>query len=481
MSIYRHYQVNEMWGFEKFRDKTAVITSDRSEITYGSLHTAVKCIGKEIRSRGLVLILCTNTIGSLYAYLTAVEFKAVPVMISAGSSSYVIQDYIDKYCPEYIFAPKKSGDIYGRNYRRKSDAADYEIWEAVSHREKVLNDELALLLPTSGSTGSCKLVRISYRNIISNIESIISYLSIGSENRAITMLPMHYTYGLSVINTHIYAGATLILTDEKIYSRKFWQLFNECRCDSIYGVPYTYELMDKLGLLKRTFPSLKYMTQAGGKITKELHLKLADYCSSNGIDMYFMYGQTEAAARMAYLPPHKAMEKPCSVGIAVPGGKIDIYTNDGEKASEAFTRGEIVYSGKNVAMGYAECIEDLAKTYDWGNILHTGDTGYLDEDGYLYVEGRLDRYVKVMGCRLSLDELEQHLNKNIDGTCVCTSYGFDRIDIYTDSNSEELRLSAAEFTGINIRQFNINRVKQIPHTASGKIDYGRLGEKKDEE
>lgn len=108
-----------MWDFEKFRDKTAVITSDRSEITYGSLHTAVKHVGKEIRPRSLVMILCTNTIGSLYAYLSAVEFKFVPIMISAGSSSYVIQDYIDKYCPEYIFAPKKSGDIYGWDYRRK--------------------------------------------------------------------------------------------------------------------------------------------------------------------------------------------------------------------------------------------------------------------------------------------------------------------------------------------------------------------------
>ena len=472
-----------MWNFEKFKNNIAVITPDREKITYGGLHMAVKRVGKEIRPRSLVLILCTNTLGSLCAYLAALEYKFVLIMISAGSSNHVIQGYIDKYCPEYIFAPKKSGDICGRNwnYRRKSDTADYEIWEAVSHREKILNDELALLLPTSGSTGSCKLVRISYRNIVSNTESIIRYLGISSENRAITMLPMHYTYGLSVINTHIYSGATLILTDEKIYSRKFWQLFDKCKCDSISGVPYTYELMDRLGLLKRIFPALKYMTQAGGKITREMHLKLADYCSNNGIDMYFMYGQTEATARMTYLPPHKAMEKPCSVGIAVPGGKVDIYEHNGDKVSDAFVRGEIVYSGENVTMGYAECIEDLAKAYDWGNVLHTGDTGYLDEDGYLYVEGRLDRYVKIMGCRMSLDELEQHLNKNIGGTCVCMSGSTDRIDIYTDSESEELRLSAAEFTGINIRQFKINRVKEIPHTASGKLDYGRLGKNKNEE
>lgn len=470
-----------MWNFKKFRDKTAVITSYRSEITYGSLQTVVKCIGMEIRPRSLVIILCTNTIGSLCAYLSAVEFKFVPIMISAGSSSYVIQDYIDKYCPEYIFAPKKSGDIYGGNYRKKSYAVGYEVWEAVSHREKVLNDELALLLPTSGSTGSCKLVRISYRNIISNTESIISYLGIGTESRAAAMLPMHYTYGLSVINTHIYAGATLVLTDEKIYSRKFWQIFDECKCDSIYGVPYTYELMDRLGLLKRTFPSLKYMTQAGGKITEEMHLKLADYCGGNGIDMYFMYGQTEATARMTYLPPDKAMEKPCSVGIAVPGGKIDIYTHNEGKVLEAFNRGEIVYSGENVAMGYAKCIEDLAKTYDWGNILHTGDIGYLDEDGYMYIEGRLDRYVKVMGCRLSLDELEHYLNKNIGGTFACISDSPDRIDIYTDTDCGEGGLSAAKFTGINIRQFKINRVKEIPHTISGKVDYRKLGKKKNEE
>ncbi|MFQ8823505.1 MAG: AMP-binding protein [[Ruminococcus] lactaris] len=221
-------------------------------------------------------------------------------------------------------------------------------------REVKLYEELALLLTTSGSTGSRSFVRLSYKNLSSNAASIASYLELTRSERPVTTLPMNYTYGLSVINSHALAGAAVLLTEKTVFDREFWEFASAEKATSLAGVPYTYEMLKKLKFMEMELPNLKTMTQAGGKLSVSLHREFAEYAAGHGKRFIVMYGQTEATARMGYLPAGEALNRCGSMGIAIPGGKFRLTGEDGREIKEAGTTGELVYEGKNVMLGYAK-------------------------------------------------------------------------------------------------------------------------------
>ena len=187
-----------------------------------------------------------------------------------------------------------------------------------------LYKDLGLLLTTSGSTGSPKLVRLSYENVKANAESIAEYLSIDENERPITSLPMYYSYGISVINSHYIKDATLLLTDHPVIQKLFWMFAQDEKATSIAGVPFTYEMLRRLRIFKMDLPYLKTMTQAGGKLNAKLAKEYIENAQATGKRFFVMYGQTEATARMSYLPLDKALEKYASIGIAIPGGRFAI-------------------------------------------------------------------------------------------------------------------------------------------------------------
>ncbi len=281
----------------------------------------------------------------------------------------------------------------------------------ISDEKTTVNDELALLLTTSGSTGSSKMVRISYKNLESNTKNISQYLGITDKSKAITALPMNYTYGLSVINTHLYKRATIIATESMIYSGDFWKCFKKYDVTSLAGVPYTYQLLRKIGFKNMNFPALKTLMVAGGKISLEDERYYIDYAIENEKEFIVMYGQTEATARISYRPVKMMKRKVESIGIAIPKGTMWIEDSTGNRIDKSFVQGEIVYKGENVAMGYATSAEDLKNGYNWGDILHTGDIGYKDEEGYFYLSARKDRMVKINGVRIDLNNLEEILKE----------------------------------------------------------------------
>ena len=385
-------------------------------------------------------------------------------MLDAHIDGQLLQRFKEIYRPAFIWRPAGHG-YFLEECRCLSDTGHSE-----------LHPDLALLLTTSGSTGSPKLVRQSYKNIRANTASIVEYLKLDSSERPITTLPMNYTYGLSIINSHLAVGATILLTEKSIMQRDFWNFFVEQDATSFGGVPYTYEMLDKLMFFRRKLPSLRTMTQAGGKILPVLHQKFAEYAQREGKNFVVMYGQCEATARMSYLPPKRALDKVGSMGVVIPGGKFTLIDVDGKEILEPETVGELVYEGENVTLGYAESADDLAKGDDRHGRLETGDLAKRDADGFYYIVGRKKRFLKIFGNRVNLDETER-LIKGAFPSLDCACGGADdkmKIYITDGAQLQVVRDFIADKTHLNFAAFEVVHIASIPKNESGKTLYGEL-------
>lgn len=463
-----------MWKLENFFGKTAVITDSGKEISYERLFELTQNLADVIKRRCLVFCLCSNTLGSLVGYVSFLNYRIVPLMLDAHIDTELLNHFLTIYRPDYLWLPEeRTAEIEGKVVYKSNGYALIK-----RHEENIypLYEDLALLLTTSGSTGSPKFVRQSYANIQSNTSSIIEYLQLDSTERPITTLPMNYTYGLSIINTHLAVGATLILTQATLMQREFWTLFTEQQATSFGGVPYTYEMLDKLMFFRRKLPSLRTMTQAGGKILPTLHQKFAEYAAKESKKFVVMYGQAEATARMAYLPSEMALEKCGSTGVAIPGGKFDLIDENGEKITVPETVGELVYTGANVTLGYAVCGDDLSKGDERKGILKTGDMAKFDSDGYFYIVGRKKRFLKIFGNRVGLDETERLIKSCYkDLECACAGIDDALYVFITDTGkTEKLKKFLAEKTHLNPMAFHIKVLDFIPKNNAGKILYREL-------
>jgi len=319
------------------------------------------------------------------------------------------------------------------------------------------------------------MVKLTKENLYSNCNSIVEYLNIQKDHRAITNLPLYYSYGISILNTHLMKGASIVVTDKSIISKEFWDIFKKNRVTTLNGVPYNYEILRRIGLMKMDLPSLKYLTQAGGKLNNKLVTEFAVWARENRIKFFVMYGQTEATARISYLPIDKTLEKDKSIGISIPNGKLFIKNlNSNEIIKDNFIDGELLYHGANVMMGYATKLEDLKKDDELHSILHTGDIAHKDEEGYYYITGRLKRFIKIHGNRVGLDEIEQFL-KSKAYDILCT--GIDNKLMIATLNEAEIENIKKDI--INKYSFHHSVVKvkivdKYPITSAGKIQYKEL-------
>lgn len=468
---------------KKASNSTAALSDTGDIITYGELVQGACDIRELIGTRKLVFILCHNSIASLWGYVSMMASENVPLLLSAELDMELLTYLIETYKPNYIWAPKDireklcSGVEMCRGFEGETvfSYKDYELFKNGGENIK-LHNELALLLTTSGSTGSPKLVRQSYKNIQANAEAIVSYLELDSTEKPITMLPMNYTYGLSIINSHLLVGAKLLMTDSSYAQKQFWSFFKEQEATSIAGVPFTYEILKKLRFERMELPSLRYMTQAGGKLMPELHRHYAEYALTHGKRFYVMYGQTEATARMSYLPYEKSLEKYGSMGIAIPGGEFSLIDVDGNVINDSETVGELVYKGPNVTLGYAETLEDLAGGDERKGVLVTGDMAKRDKDGYYYIVGRKKRFLKIYGNRVNLDECERMLQQEFEGLEAACVGEDDHMRIYVTNPNVEKEAAAylSEKTGLNPKAFEVLYIDEIPKNASGKKLYKEL-------
>lgn len=462
-----------MWRFKDFGIAVAAESDTGDSITYAQLDKLASDL-KAITGRALVFQLCTNSVGSMAGYAAMINARIVPVMISADLDKDLLKRLMNEYLPEYIWLPSAQTTSFAE-MEEVFSAYGYSLLKAGNPPHNLF-DELALLLTTSGSTGSFKLVRQSYRNIEANTESIVEYLNLDNTERPITTLPMNYTYGLSIINSHLWVGAKILISDKTLAQREFWQFFKGKEATSFGGVPFTYEILKKLRFFRMDLPSLRYMTQAGGKLTVELHKEFAEDCFAKGRKFVVMYGQTEATARMAYLPAEKAIEKCGSMGVAIPGGRFELIDINGDIINEPNVVGELVYYGDNVTLGYAEGITDLAKGDERHGKLVTGDMAKMDSDRYFYVVGRKKRFLKMFGKRVNLDEIDRLMKGRFD-SIDCASDGVDdSLYIFiTDENLlESARKYISEKININLSAIHSVYVESIPKNDSGKTLYTEL-------
>jgi acyl-CoA synthetase (AMP-forming)/AMP-acid ligase II len=396
--------------------------------------------------RSLVFCRCRIDAGTVVAYLAARAAGHAVAMVDDAAKPELLESLEERYAPALILHP--SGSIETRP-------------GAPAHE---LHPDLSVLLPTSGTTGSPKLVRLSEANLDANAASIVEYLAIGSDERAIASLPFHYSYGLSVLNSHLRAGAAVVLPAEGLIRPSFWDAFEAYGCTSLAGVPYSYAMLERSGWDRRELPTLRTMTQAGGRLEPATQLRMHDQLRRRGARLVVMYGQTEATARIAWLPPERLSEKLGSIGIAIPGGRLTIED------------GELVYRGPNVMLGYAPEAGDLARGDDLGGVLRTGDLGHEDDDGFFFVTGRSARFAKVYGLRVSLDDIERQV---LDGPVAAIAGTGERVHVFVEPRSERspeaVRAHLARAFRLASRTWDVREVPALPLSSSGKVDYAALG------
>lgn len=451
----------------------AVIDDNGISISYKDLESFSDFISENIPKRSIIISLNKNTLGSIIGYYSFIRNNIVSFMIDQKTETSLIQNLLNIYNPEFLWIPNDNVKDFS-NYSIICKIYDYSLLRKKIDYEIKIHPDLALCLSTSGTTGSSKFVRLSYKNILYNAKSIIKYLNIDHKERPITTLPMNYSFGLSIINSHFESGATILLTNYSLFQKEFWNFFKKNNATSISGVPYTFEMLKKLRLTKMDLPSLNTLTQAGGKMHIDLIKEFAEYCNQNKKRLFIMYGQTEATARMSYLDSKFSLIKAGSIGKPIPGGKFSIVNESNEIINENDTVGELVYQGSNVSMGYSESPEDLSKNDINNEKLYTGDLAKRDQDGFYYIVGRKKRFLKIFGNRINLDGLEQLL-KDITHNCACV--GKDdylviyitekhKIDVVKDFIKSKILLHHSAF--------DIRFIDTIPKNLSGKINYSEL-------
>ncbi len=435
------------------------VLSDRGILSYGQLRSNISSLLPHLRPRTLIILICDNSEATLTAYLACLSSGNVPILVDSGIGKTLLKRLVDLYNPSSIWSPFRLEAYAETPVEKISNIWKYDICA----QSPKIHDDLALLLMTSGSTGSPKLVRVSYKNLRSNTESISAYLDLMQSDRHITTLPYAYTYGLSCINTHLWVGASVVLNSSNILERAFWDNVSKFRPTSMAGVPYTYELLTRIGLSRLKSTSIKNFTQAGGALRKDVRNQLGDYMIESSSKIWIMYGQTEATARMSYLEPSKFYEKVGSIGVPIPGGSFSIL--------EGTHEGTLIYHGPNVSMGYAEGPDDLKLGDRNRGRLNTGDIARVDDEGYWYIVGRNSRFIKINGKRVSLDDIDAALES--EGFVSASHFNGEKIIVVIETTIDAKLEHAKSFLRNEIAIppsiFLVKSVEQISRSESGKV------------
>lgn len=457
----------------------ALIDNRGGKISYGEITEFSKEIGQIINKRTLIFVLAKNNVGTAIGYLAAMSNRIVPLMLGEDLDEELLNNLICTYQPEYIW--KNSNNIKGCEKAIISKQG-FSLVKTGYDTPKMYKD-LSLLLTTSGSTGSPKLVRHSYENLKAQAKNISAFFELTEKERPLIDLPINYTYGLSILNSNLYSGATVLLSDENILSKEYWDFVKENKATSFTNVPYTYEILKKLRVFRMDLPHIKTFSQGGGKLREDLHLEFAQMCEKTGRKFIVTYGQTEGSARMAYLPAEYAISKCGSIGKAIPNGLLYLIDENENVIEEPDVIGEMVYEGPNVTLGYAICKEDLIKEDENHGKLYTGDMVKKDADGFFYIVGRKKRFIKLHGLRIGLDETERIISKEFDIECACTGND-DRMLIYVVNSGKmsdgEISQNIISFIskklGLNFSYFRVKIINEMVRNEAGKILYTRLDE-----
>ncbi len=452
------------------RDETGLL------VRYGDVLELARSAAFQSTRRRLVMCCVNNEIGGISGYLALLAANAVPMMVSPALSSGALDALIATYQPECLLLPQRDADRWPNAERFANPAGYALIGVNNGTRTPPLHDDLALLLSTSGSTGGVKYVRLSHKNLWSNASAIADYLALTADELPITTLPPSYSYALSIIHSHLWAGAGLAVTNKSFFDRDFWSFMREVRATSLSGVPFHYEILKKLRFTNMALPHLRTMTQAGGRMKLDLTEEYANHCQSNGMRFFTMYGQTEASPRMSYVPAEKALVKAGTIGISIPGGALELQSETGIVLTDTHVVGEMVYRGPNVCLGYAERRADLALGDVNCGVLHTGDLAERDDDDYYKIVGRQKRFIKLFGNRVNLQDVELQLS-GAKADVACSGRD-DMLEVFlvADSVAQALEIKKTVMASLRVgaQGVAVYAVDALPRNESGKVRYADL-------
>lgn len=406
------------------------ILNQREGIAFWELHKEVMKFSNYLRTHHgtdkIILLASENNYFFLIAYFS---------IIKSGNICVPVDPTLDQ--SKYDFIRKKTASrlsFFSRRVKSRIKPGMGCITESLlfsilrTHPFRLFeepgfnSDKVAEIIFTSGSSAEPKGVMLSHQNLISNTQSIITYLGITRKDTMMVVLPFSYCYGLSLLHTHLRAGGSLVLNNSFIFMGSTINDLNKYECTGFAGVPSHYQILLRKSDLfrKSSFPHLRYFTQAGGKLPQSFITEIRSAFPQ--IPFYVMYGQTEATARLSYLPPELIETKAGSIGKGIPGVELKVVDENGNPVLPGHT-GEIIASGPNVMLGYLNDPEETAATIVNG-WLHTGDLATVDKDGFIYILARKKEMIKVGGKRVSPKEVEEVIFR-IPGVIDCTVEGVE--------------------------------------------------------
>ncbi|MGD0756803.1 MAG: AMP-binding protein [Bacteroidales bacterium] len=404
-----------MNAFDYFFEKTAYLDKPflvgKEEISFNQLYTSslnlASWLEEEVGRNKHIILVSINDLFFITSYLAIIKSGniCIPLDPSIEKENF---NYIKELTnPVLIFLTKENEkrlELQSTKCLLSDTVYDYKP-KGKKQIDKIFDKEIcAEIIFTSGSTGKPKGVMISHKNLISNSESIVEYLKLSQDERMLVVLPFYYCYGLSLLHTHLRVGGSIVLNNSFIFLGSIIKDLKEHKCTGFAGVPSHFQiLLRKSDSFKKTvFPDLKYVTQAGGKLATIFIDEFRE--SFPAVKFFVMYGQTEATARLSYLPPELYEKKKGSMGKGIPGVELKVINEKGKGIKPGET-GEVIARGENIMKGYFADEEGTrhALRNGW---LFTGDLGTIDKDGYIYLTARKKEIIKVRGKRISPKEIE---------------------------------------------------------------------------
>ena len=438
-------------------DRPALVLSGRDPVSYADLadRTARFAARLGIGARKLVAIEAAATVEAVSAYLGALAGGDAVALLPAGDA--------------------------GAMDRFRRDFAPDAVWSRQAGRWRLLLDprpgaelhpDLALILMTSGSTGHGKGVRLSGAALQANAAAIAAYLELQPHDRAALVLPLHYSYGLSVLNSHLAAGASVWLAEGSMLDGDFPDRLTESGATNLSTVPHGFDLIAQTGLSEALPPALRLLTVAGGAMRPVVQRDFARRMARRGGRFVAMYGQTEATARIAYLPAELADSHAGMIGHAIPGGSLSLRDERGQPVTGDGAEGELCYSGPNVMMGYATRRADLSRGAEVA-ALHTGDIARREEGLYRII-GRKRRMSKIAGLRIGHDAVEAALT---DAGLTAAVWGDDaalHVAVEGRHAPEDIAARVATLSGLTAAHVQAVVLPRLPRLPNGKPDYQTL-------
>lgn len=452
----------------KYGKNIALIDENENSYSYKDLNVMVNEYSKLLKNYNLAFLIANNTLGFIVSYLSLLRSNVLVVLLDRQIKKENLIRLLNLYQPDIIV--RTSGDnLPIHNLRCVKNEKNLGIY-LFNENKKIINKKIAQLISTSGTTGSEKFVKQSFKALDDNIKKISNFLKISNEDITITTMDPHYTYALSIINTHIYKGATILLNNSSFFEKKFWEKFKKYKINTFGGVPFHYEILKRLRFHEKDIKNLKYITQAGGKINDLVLDYFIATSEKKNFKFFVMYGQTEAISRISILDYKFLKKYKGSVGKPLRGYKIWINKKNDLDQKKS---GEIIFSGKNIMSGYSQNLKDLKKIENI-KIHDTGDIGYINNKGFIFITGRKKRYIKFYGHRINLDDIEKMINlkKTI---CACEEIN-NKIYFFLlkDINLDFIFNKYLKNIFYSKKNINFFLVKEIPKNRNNKIDYKKL-------